>query len=70
MLRPQGESPINMKLGLSYYGDEQVFKAQLVNFDTVTLDPQLAIIHESWKSSNYPTMEKELRKIKSAAGYT
>lgn len=64
-----GDNPINMKLGMSYYGDEQVFKSQLVNFDTVTLDPQLSLIHEAWKSSNYGVMEREVRKIKSAAGY-
>jgi hypothetical protein len=68
MLTTTGEHPINMKLGLSYYGDEAVFKSQLSNFDTVTLDPHLVQIHESWKAANYSSMEREVRKIKSAAG--
>ena len=63
-----GDQPINHKLGLSYYGDEQVFKSQLSNFDTLTLDPQLALIHETWKTSNYSSMEREVRKVKSGAG--
>lgn len=63
-----GSDAINMKLGMSYYGDEAMFKTQLASFDTVTLDPQVEAIHQAWKSAYYSEMERGLRAIKSSAG--
>lgn len=63
------DEPVNVKLGMSYYGDEAVFKSQLANFDSMQLDPQLKAVHDAWKASSWSTMEREVRKVKAGSGY-
>jgi hypothetical protein len=62
------QSAIQYQTGLGYYGDEQMFKSQLLTFDSMTLEPAVQRIHMGWKSGDFQTVEKESRRIKGAAG--
>lgn len=62
------DEPVNVKLGMSYYGDEGVFKSMLANYDAMQLDPQTKAVHDSWKAANWSIMERDVRKVKSGCG--
>jgi HPt (histidine-containing phosphotransfer) domain-containing protein len=58
---------LNYRLGLSYYGDEQLYKSQLGSFESMTLDPALHETHQAWKNQDLKSLEKCVRKIKMGA---
>lgn len=63
------QSAIAYNTGMSYYGDDQMFRSQICSFETMTLDPELEEVHEAWKSKNYPEIARRVQKLKGAARY-
>lgn len=58
------QSAIQFNTGLSYYGDTNMFRAQLESFESMTLDLCVEEIHKAWMSNNFDTIERESKKLK------
>ena len=58
------QSAIQFNTGLGYYGDANMFRAQLESFESMTLEPCVDEIHNAWMTNNLETVEREARKLK------
>ena len=73
-LAPQNPKPatdfvsIDYKLGLSYYGDHNMYKMQLSSFDTMTLEDCLQSMYDNWRNKDIKGVERDSRKLKGASG--
>ena len=59
---------IDYNLGLSYYGDVELYKQQLLSFETLTLESAVQALQDAWREGDMKTMEKESRRLRGAGG--
>lgn len=61
---------IDYKLGLSYYGDHNMYKMQLSSFDAMTVEDCLQSMFDCWRNKDLKGLERDSRKLRGASGCT